>query len=43
MTAERGIALIQECSGLVSNDEDQIQFILQVVTEHRKLYPDCFK
>ena len=35
-TAERGIALIQEYSGLLSKDEDQTQVILQLVAEHRK-------
>jgi hypothetical protein len=42
-TAERGIALIQEYGGLLSKDEDQTQFTLQVVAEHRKLFPDCNK
>ena len=41
--AERGVALIQEFSGLLTRDEDQIQFLLQVVHEHRKAFPDSNK
>lgn len=42
-TAERGVALIQEYNGLLSKTEEQTQFILQVVREHRKLFPDARK
>lgn len=42
-TAERGVALMQEYNALMTKDEDQTQFALQVVQEHRKLYPDCKK
>ena len=42
-TAERGVALMQEYNGLLTKDEEQTQFALQVVQEHRKLYPDCRK
>lgn len=41
--AERGVALIQEYSGLVTRDETQLQFLLQVVEDHRRLYPDSRK
>ena len=41
--AERGVALIQEYSGLITNDEIQLQFLLQVVEDHRKMYPDSRK
>ena len=41
--AERGVALIQEFSGLLTRDEDQLQFLLQVVHEHRKAFPDSNK
>lgn len=41
--AERGVALIQEFSGLMTRNEDQLQFLLQVVEEHRKAYPDSNK
>lgn len=42
-TAERGVALMQEHNALLTKDEEQTQFVLQVVTEHRKLYPDSKK
>ena len=36
---------MHEYNSLLSNDEDQKQFVLQVhvVSEHRKLYTDCQK
>ena len=33
--AERGVALIQEFSGLLTRNEPQLQFLMQVVEEHR--------
>ena len=42
-TAERGVQLMQEYNALVTKDEEQTQFALQVVQEHRKHYPDCKK
>lgn len=41
--AERGVALIQDLNRKITHDEDQLQFLLQVVSEHRKNYPDCSK
>lgn len=41
--AERGVALIQEYNRLLTRDEDQLQFLLQVVADHRRLYPDARK
>jgi len=41
--AERGVALVQDFSGKLTKDEDQLQFILQVVAEHRKRYPEALK
>jgi hypothetical protein len=41
--AERGVALIQEFNKKITHEEEQMQFLLQVVSEHRKLYPDCLK
>jgi len=41
--AERGVALIQEYSGLLTRDEEQLQYLLQVVEDHRRSYPDCKK
>jgi len=42
-TAERGVAMIQQYSGLLTKSEEQTQFLLQVVAEHRKLFPDSKK
>lgn len=42
-TAERGVALMQEYNALLTKDEEQTQFALLVVKEHRKHYPDCKK
>jgi len=41
--AERGVALIEEFSGHLTKDEEQLQFILQVVQAHRRAYPDTLK
>ena len=38
--AERGVALIQEFNGCLTKDEQQLQFHLQVVADHRKAFPD---
>lgn len=41
--AERGVALIQDYNKKLTKDEDQLQFLLQVVSEHRRQFPDCTK
>lgn len=41
--AERGVALIQEYNGLITRDEMQLQFLLQVVEDHRRMFPDSRK
>lgn len=41
--AERGVALVQEFNKLNTKDEEQFQFLLQMVKKHRTLYPDCKK
>ena len=41
--AERGVALIQDFNKTLTKDEDQLQFLLQVVSEHRRRFPDCTK
>lgn len=41
--AERGVALVQDFSGRLTKDEEQLQFLLQVVAEHRKRFPDALK
>nr|CAH7759053.1 unnamed protein product [Callosobruchus chinensis]CAH7764646.1 unnamed protein product [Callosobruchus chinensis] len=42
-TAERAVKLIQDFHGLVTAKEEQKQFLLRCVQEHRNLYPDCKK
>ena len=41
--AERGVALIQEYCGLITKDETQLQYLLQIVQNHRQKYPDSRK
>lgn len=41
--AERGVKLIQDFNESLTNDEEQKQFLLQVIQEHRHLYPDTKK
>lgn len=41
--AERGVALVQELNKLITYDEEQFQFLLQVVSEHRRRYSSCKK
>ena len=41
--AERGIALIQEYNRILIHCEEQKQYLLQVVSEHRKQFPNCKK
>ena len=41
--AERAVALVQEYNRRVTHDEDQLQFLLQVVSEHRRQFPDSKK
>jgi len=37
--AERGVALIQAYSGTLTQDEEQLQYLLQLVETHRKKIP----
>ncbi|KAG0717872.1 hypothetical protein GWK47_053604 [Chionoecetes opilio] len=37
--AERGVALMQEYNALLTKNEEQHQFLLQVIEEHRKRSP----
>lgn len=41
--AERGVALIQAYNTSLTKDEDQKQYLLQVIEQHRKLFPDSNK
>ena len=42
-TAERAVKLIQDFHGLITAEEEQKQFLLRCVQEHKNLYPDCKK
>ena len=37
------VALIQEFNRLITNDESQLQYLLQVAEHHRKIFPDSKK
>lgn len=39
--AERGVALIEEYNQCLIKDEDQHQYLLRIVANHRKKYPIC--
>lgn len=41
--AERGVALIEEYNNWLTKDEEQLQYLLQVVREHRLRYPNYNK
>lgn len=41
--AERGVALIQAFNGVLTNQEEQKQFLLQVVEKHRRDFPNANK
>ena len=42
-TAERGVKLMQDYNATITKDEEQKQYVLQVVAECRKLFPDALK
>ena len=41
--AERGHALVQDFNTKLTKDEDYLQFLLQVVADHRQSFPNCDK
>ena len=41
--AERGVALIQEFNQKLTPGEDQLQFLLQIVSDHGRKFLDCSK
>jgi hypothetical protein len=41
--AERGVALIEEYNSIITKKENQKQYLLQVVKDHRTQFPDCLK
>jgi len=42
-SAERGVALIEEYNQILTKKENQKQFLLQVVQEHRHCFPNFNK
>ena len=36
--AERAVALVQELDKHITNDEEQFQFLIQIVADHRRNY-----
>jgi len=42
-TAERGVKLITEYNSILTNDEDQRQYLLQIVKDYKNKYPDAKK
>lgn len=41
--AERGVALIQQFNTTITHDEEQKQYLLQIVESHRKKFKNCNK
>jgi hypothetical protein len=42
-TAKRGIKLMEDYNTLLITNEEQKQFVLQIVSDYRKKFPDCEK
>lgn len=42
-TAERAVKLVKDFHGLITAEEEQKQYLLRCVQEHRQMYPDCNK
>lgn len=42
-TAERGVKLMLDFNGLFAANEEQKQYVLHCVEDHRLQYPDCKK
>ncbi|GBL76001.1 hypothetical protein AVEN_234316-1 [Araneus ventricosus] len=41
--AERGVNLIEEYNNIITHDEEQKQYLLQVVKDYRSHFPSCPK
>jgi hypothetical protein len=41
--AERGVKLIKDYNECLTKNEEQKQFILQIVSDYRRRFPDCNK
>ena len=39
--SERGVKLISDYNNILTKKEDQKQYIVQILEDHRKRYPDC--
>ena len=39
--AERGVVLMQNFNATITNNEEEKQFVLQVVEKHRRAFPRC--
>ena len=42
-SAEQGVALISKFNKVITNDEEQKQYLLQIVADHRKRFPNAAK
>lgn len=42
-TAERGVALIKKFNSTLTKNEEQLQYLLQFVNIHRKMFPNAVK
>lgn len=42
-TAERGVKLVEDYNAKLSAKEEQKQYMLQIVADYRKMYPDSKK
>ncbi|XP_074112021.1 uncharacterized protein LOC141535796 [Cotesia typhae] len=40
-SAERAVALVSEYNQCLTKNEEQFQYLLQIIKEHRKNYPNC--
>lgn len=41
--AERGVSLIEDYNRCLTKNEEQLQYLLLAISEHRKKYPNCNK
>lgn len=41
--AERGVKLMEDYNKLISKNEEQKHYLLQVVSQYRHKFPDCKK
>ena len=42
-TAERGVKLMEEYNMVLTKNEDQKQYVLQVIDDYRRKYPNSLK